>query len=151
MALREQIIALHRDGVCPADIAEALDIDHRIVELELVRHSRLDEEDIPEEDFRVIRARMIDIAKNAPDDNIAGRLGMFLWEQKRGAAKFKQAPAVNIQQLNAVIQQSSERVMGILNANVPESQRPRDPGSDQAQATGGTSSTPGSTDPSSGA
>lgn len=117
-AIATQIRALGSQGLAVADISEQLGVSADIVELELLRDGQISEEDITEEDFRIIRRRLISVAKDSPDENLSSRVGMFLWEQKRGSAKLKSAPALNLLQLNAVIQQSSARINEILSGSV---------------------------------
>lgn len=119
MSLSAQISALHRQGISATDIAAALStaempIDKRTVEFTLAREQEISDEDIPEEDFKVIRQRLIDIAKNSDDDWLAAKVGMFCFEQKRGSAKLKGAPAINISHINAMFVEAQNRVGQIV-------------------------------------
>ena len=110
-----QIKALADAGASASDIAEALELDVATVDLELVKMGRISEDDISNEDFDIIKGRLIDIAKNCPDEALASRTGMFLWEQKRGAAKLKQAPTVNVLMINQLIQSARDKVLRSVN------------------------------------
>ena len=111
MSLALQIQALREQGCSVEEISEGLGIARETVEYELLRQGQLDENDIPEEDFGIIRQRLISIAKECEDDNLAAKVGMFLWAQKRGMPRAKnQIPALNIGVVNALILQAHERI-----------------------------------------
>jgi hypothetical protein len=114
MSLAIQIKALAEQGASPAEIAEGLNLEVQTVEFELARIGQIAEEDIPEADFAIIRANLIEIAKDMgtsfPERRLAADVGKFLWEQKRGSAKTRHAPPVNIGAINTVIMKSNERI-----------------------------------------
>lgn len=77
----------------------------------LARHGNLKEDEVSDDDFKRIQARLIDIAKNTEDDYLAANVGKFLWERKKGAVKdFKNAPSINVNKLNMLITASNSFV-----------------------------------------
>ena len=113
-ALGTQITALYAQNMSAAQIADALGLDVRAVEYELSRTGALNEEDIPEDDFRAIRDRLIHFAKYSEDEHVAARVGMFIYEQKRGSAKMRGAPSVSLTQINQMFEQANARVNQML-------------------------------------
>ena len=118
MSLAVQIQPLADQGASANEIAEALQLSTEAVEYELARAGKVREEDIPEEDFLVIRNRLLSIAKESDDEHLAAKVGIFLYEQKRGTAKMKQAPAINISQINQLILASHERLKQVYRENL---------------------------------
>ena len=118
MSLAVQISTLADQGASASEIAEALSLSVEAVEYELTRAGKVREEDIPEEDFLVIRNRLLSIAKESEDEHLAAKVGIFLYEQKRGTAKMKQAPAINISQINQLILASHERLKQVYRENL---------------------------------
>ena len=106
--LAEQIRQLRGQGLEAGVIARQLGVQEDVVNFELNRAGLIDE-DIPDEEFSIIRTGLIKLAKYAEDEHLKARVGMFLWEQKRGSAKMRQAPPVNVYQLNQMIAASTER------------------------------------------
>lgn len=99
-----QIVRLAKDGAAAAEIAESLGLELPAVEYVLARAGQIASDEVSDEDFNIIQKRMIDIAKHTEDDNLASRVGMFLWERKKGAVKdLRNAPQVNIGALNQLI------------------------------------------------
>lgn len=118
-AINQQILALFAQGLSADQIAEALStvdttLDRRAVEYVLLQNGEIAEEDVPDADFEEIRRGLIDIAKGSEDDYLRAKVGMFLWEQKRGSAKMRGSPPVNILQINAQINAAQERVMALV-------------------------------------
>lgn len=124
MSLSVQIQSLSEQGASADEIAEALQLSKEAVEYELARAGKIKEEDIPEEDFLIIRNRLLSIAKDSEDDNLAAKVGIFLYEQKRGTAKMKQAPQINISQINQLILASHERLKQVYRQNIRQSGTP---------------------------
>lgn len=118
MSLAVQIQALSDQGASADEIAEALQLSKEAVEYELARAGKIKEEDIPEEDFLIIRNRLLNIAKDSDDEHLAAKVGIFLYEQKRGTAKMKQAPSINISQINQLILSSHERLKQVYRENI---------------------------------
>jgi hypothetical protein len=114
MSLSVQIETLFAQGLSAEEISRELDIEASVVRYELNRLRKLDEEDIPEEDFREIRQGLLGIAKHSEDDYLRARVGMFLWEQKRGSAKMRQGPPVNITQINQYIQAANDKLKNYI-------------------------------------
>lgn len=118
MSLAIQIQSLADQGASASEIAEALQLSTEAVEFELARAGKLKEEDIPEADFLIIRNRLLSIAKESEDENLAAKVGIFLYEQKRGTAKMKQAPQINISQINQLILASHERLKSVYRESI---------------------------------
>lgn len=118
MSLSLQIKGLAEQGCTAGEIAESLRLELPVVEFELSRLGRLDEEDIPEEDIKVIFKNLVAIAKDPGEEfcdrSLSAKVGMYLVDRKRGVAKAQQAPAVNIGMINLMIQQANERVKNQL-------------------------------------
>lgn len=110
MSIRIQISKLQEQGLPAEEIAKQLDLDVRTVELELFRLGELTQDDIPEADFRLIRDRLIHIAQTHEDVGVASKVGMFLYEQKRGSAKSRQLPPMSLTQINNAFAAASERI-----------------------------------------
>ena len=110
MSIRIQISKLQEQGLPAEEIAKQLDLDVRTVELELFRLGELTQDDIPEADFRLIRDRLIRIAQTSEDESTASKVGMFLYEQKRGTAKSRQLPPMSLTQINNAFAAASERI-----------------------------------------
>lgn len=99
-----QILALAKQGLCVEEIATSLGFDQETVGYVLARNGKLEADEVSDGDFERIRSRMIDIAKHSEDDILAARVGMFLWERKKGSAKdLKSAPVINVNKLNMMI------------------------------------------------
>ena len=117
--IERQIEALFEQGRTPAAIAETLGLEESAVRWHLEQIGKRDESDIPEDDFAVIRSRLIDIAKHSEDENLAAKTGMYLWDQKRGTARDrKQAPSLNLLHINTLIAQSHTAVVKALTTQV---------------------------------
>lgn len=99
-----QILRLAKDGAAANEIAESLGLETPAVEYVLARAGQINSDEVSDEDFDVIQRRLVDIAKHTEDDGLASRVGMFLWERKKGAVKdLRNAPQINIGALNQLI------------------------------------------------
>jgi hypothetical protein len=103
-----QVLALAKEGLNHEQIAASLGHDIQAVQYILARHGQLDQEEVDDETFNAIKRRLQNIAVHSSDDILASRIGMFLWERKKGAVKdMKNAPSIDINTLNLLVQNAN--------------------------------------------
>ena len=116
MSERLQILALAGEGMSKDEIAAALEMEPAAVGFVLAQEGMVKEEEISDDDFEEIKSRLIRMAKNSENEYIASKVGMYLYDRKKGpVSAMVKAPAVNIAQLNMLIAASSKQVMNSLN------------------------------------
>lgn len=93
-------------------------------------------EDWSEEEVQDLARGLLAIAKFDPDTGLRARVGMFIYEQKRGSAKMRQVPPVNIVQLNTLIDAAHKESIRILNEGLPNSIGEGDQGTTASQEPG---------------
>jgi len=140
--LHQQILALSKQGMAAEAIAETLGLEVSVVKLELARKAA-PREDWSEEEVQDLARGLLAIAKFDPDTGLRARVGMFIYEQRRGSAKLRQAPAVNIVQLNTMIEAAHKESLRILHEGLPNSIREGDQGPITSQESGDPSQDPG--------
>lgn len=104
MSLETQIKKLKELGLSTEEICQGMEVDKSSVKFAA-------EEDIDEETWGIIKRRVLRIAATTEDEWLAGKLGMFLWEQKRGKPPTRggNEGTINIQKVNALIMAASQR------------------------------------------
>jgi hypothetical protein len=84
----------------------------------------LKEDEISDDDFDAIREGLVQLAKCSNNEFVRARVGMFLYERKKGpTASLKGAPAVNIANLNVLIATSHRKILDALNPNRGDGRR----------------------------
>lgn len=112
MSLSTQAKSLLEQGASVTQVARELGLEESAVASLLG-----EQDDISDEDFNEIRSGLIELAKHSENEIVRARVGMFLWEQKRGIAKAKM-PTVNIIALNNAIKNASERARAIVEGKI---------------------------------
>ena len=103
-----QVLALAKEGLNHEQIAASLGHDVQAVQYILARHGKLDQDEVDDETFDAIKRRLQNIAVHSSDDILASRIGMFLWERKKGAIKdMKGGPSIDINTLNLLVQNAN--------------------------------------------
>ena len=116
MSVELQAIELAGQGASVDEIAVELGLEPAAVEFTLARHGMMREDEIGDDDFNAIRSGLIDLAKFSENEVVRAKVGMFLYERKKGpTSSLKNAPTVNIGSLNLLIASSHERILRTLN------------------------------------
>jgi len=128
--IQQQIQMLSKQGLSAEAIGEALGLETSVVKMAAPR------EDWSEEEVQDLARGLLAIAKFDPDTGLRARVGMFIYEQKRGSAKMRQVPPVNIVQLNTLIDAAHKESIRILNEGLPNSIGEGDQGTTASQEPG---------------
>ena len=113
-----QILALAGEGMSAREIADSLCMEPAAVEFVLARNGQKVEDDISDDDFEDIKNGLIEMAKHSENEHLRARVGMYLYDRKRGVATSKdKAPPVNIGQLNLLIAASHKQVIASINGD----------------------------------
>jgi hypothetical protein len=125
MALDLQVISLAGQGASVEDISSELELEPAAVKLILNRHGMLREEEISDDEFNDIRNGLVELARNSSNEFIRSKVGMFLYERKKGPSSLKSAPIVNIASLNMLIANSHAKIVRSLTGDESNRGRPQ--------------------------
>lgn len=110
-----QVLELAGAGASIDEISCELQLEAATVKFILSKHGMLKEDEITDDDFDEIRDSLLQLAKFSDNEFVKARVGMFLYERKKGAtSSLKGAPQVNIGNLNLLIASSHQKIVKAL-------------------------------------
>lgn len=111
-----QVLELAGAGASVDEISSELRLESATVKFILTKNGMLKEDEVTDEDFNDIRDSLLQLAKFSENEFVKARVGMFLYERKKGAtSSLKGAPQVNIGNLNLLIAASHKKIINALN------------------------------------